>query len=123
MDFNSATDELHVLELADTSQNVVPGALQIVALRYRHVKQCFNCLHVLCLHLAQVVEERKLGERRNKRVALQLEPEETDDADGALEAVQAELDNLKIVMRTRQKKAPKARDATYRGRMLFRLLF
>src|SRR6266404_8671271 len=50
---DAAANKLHVLQLADTRQDLVPGALEIVAFGDRHVQESFDSFHVLSFHLAQ----------------------------------------------------------------------
>ena len=94
---HAAGDQLHVLELTDACQDLPPRALQVVPFRHGDVEESLDRLHVLRLHLSQVVQEGELREGRDERIALELEIEEAYDPDGALEALQAELDDLEVV--------------------------
>jgi len=90
-------DELEALELADARDDVAPAALEVVAVDHGDIEERLDGLDVLGPHLAKVVEERKLGQGRHERVALELEVKQAHDLDRLLEPFERELDQLKVV--------------------------
>lgn len=96
-DVNAATDQLHMLQLANTRQDFVPRSLEIVTLVDGHVEQSLDSLHVLRLHLTQVIEECEFSQGCHKRVPLQLKVEVAHDTDRVLESIQTQLNDLHVV--------------------------
>lgn len=86
-----------MLQLTDASEYLPPRRLQVVALRDRDVEERLDRLHVLCLHLPEIIQERELRKRADKSIPLQLQVEEAHNMNGGLEPFQAELDGLEVV--------------------------
>jgi len=53
-------DNLHMLQLTDTRQNLLPRTLRLLPSWQRHLVS-FDSLHIFCFHLSEVIEERKLS--------------------------------------------------------------
>ena len=88
---NAAADELHVLQLTDAGQNILPRTLEVVPVGNSNVEERFDSIHVFRLHFTEVVEECEFAQSRDEGISLQLKIEVTSDANGVLESIQAQL--------------------------------
>ena len=75
----------------------MPAPLEVIPLRHGHIQQRFDRLHILRLHLTQIIQKGEFRQRRHKRIALELQIKVTYDANGVTEAFEAQLDNLEVI--------------------------
>ena len=97
MQIGSSSNNLHMLQLTDTHQNILPTAFQPLSILEPDIEQRPNSLHILCLHLSPVVQEGKLSERGDKRVAFELEVKDRGNSYGIAETIHAQLYDFDIV--------------------------